>query len=270
MNGTSTVVLIVEDDEPSFIYLESLIRHTQAAIVRAYNGQEAVSIISENQDISIVLMDLKMPVMDGYSATPILKNTPATARIPVLALTASAMKDDNEKTMAVGFDGVLYKPVSRTVLLKELLRFLSHTFDTTIASDTVLTENTLQSSIGSASRGAEALQHSHHPSFMNGRSVLSEEVCVRLPELLAILEGEYGKQWQSVRNSLVMKKIEKFASGVVSLSEEYHVPELKEFGELLLRHKQYYELDAIPTTMERFPGIVEQIREHIRHHRDQV
>lgn len=111
------VVLITEDEEVNFFYLKSIFKKTEARIIRAKNGQEAVDIITDHGgEIDLVLMDLNMPVMDGYEALRIIKSR--HPQIPVIAQTAYTLSEDRNKCMKAGFNAYISKPINRIALLR--------------------------------------------------------------------------------------------------------------------------------------------------------
>jgi CheY-like chemotaxis protein len=113
------VLLIAEDDESNFFVLEVVIKKTTGAkVIRARNGKEAVDFCRENPSISLVLMDIKMPVMDGLEATKIIKSF--RPDLPVIAITAYAMSGDEQKAIAAGCNDYLAKPVSMKSLVAKL------------------------------------------------------------------------------------------------------------------------------------------------------
>ena len=111
------VVLITEDEEVNFFYLKTIFRKTDAKILRAKNGQEAVDIINENRgDIDLILMDLNMPVMDGYEAMRIIKSKHPD--LPIIAQTAYTLTEDRNKCMQAGFNDYISKPINRVALFR--------------------------------------------------------------------------------------------------------------------------------------------------------
>lgn len=111
------VVLITEDEEVNFFYLKTIFKKTEARIIRAKNGKEAVDIIRENGgDIDLVLMDLNMPVMDGYEAMRIIKSQ--HPQIPIIAQTAYTLTEDRIKCMQAGFNDYISKPINRVALFR--------------------------------------------------------------------------------------------------------------------------------------------------------
>jgi CheY-like chemotaxis protein len=118
MEDKSAVILIVEDDDPSYLYLETILKHLPAFVLRAENGQEAIDYVTHDPGISIVLMDLKMPVMDGLDATRKIKSI--RKKLPIIAITAYAFSSDEKIAMSAGCDDYLTKPVKKELLFKKL------------------------------------------------------------------------------------------------------------------------------------------------------
>jgi len=111
------VVLITEDEEVNFFYLKTIFKKTEAKILRAKNGKEAVDIIAQNKGhIDLVLMDLNMPIMDGYEAMRIIKSR--HPKIPIIAQTAYTLTEDRLKCMQAGFNDYIAKPINRAALFR--------------------------------------------------------------------------------------------------------------------------------------------------------
>ena len=110
------LVLIVEDDEVNSLFLETVLLKSNINTIHAANGIEAVEICAVNNDINLVLMDIKLPLMNGYEATRRIKKTKPD--LPVIAQTAYAMNEDREKAIEAGCDGYISKPIITSELLK--------------------------------------------------------------------------------------------------------------------------------------------------------
>jgi CheY-like chemotaxis protein len=120
--GPCTILLVEDNDDNRTIY-RTILEHHGHRVVEAENGAVGVARASTAKP-DLVLMDLAMPVMDGYEATRRLKASADTAQIPVVALTAFALADDRERAEGVGFDGYLTKPMEPQRLVSEVSAFL--------------------------------------------------------------------------------------------------------------------------------------------------
>jgi CheY-like chemotaxis protein len=112
-------ILIVEDDLSSRLYLNKILEKVSVVILNAGDGQEAVNIVLANPDIDIILMDIQLPVMDGYTA--LIKIREARKDIIVIAQTAYGLLGDKEKILSSGFSDYIIKPILSQNLIDKLL-----------------------------------------------------------------------------------------------------------------------------------------------------
>jgi signal transduction histidine kinase/CheY-like chemotaxis protein/HAMP domain-containing protein len=110
-------VLIVDDDVRNVFALTSVFERRGMEVVFAENGREGIEALKANPDVALVLMDIMMPEMDGYEATRAVRDMPEFQRLPIVALTAKAMKGDREKSIASGASDYITKPVDVDQLL---------------------------------------------------------------------------------------------------------------------------------------------------------
>lgn len=116
-------ILIVEDNELNLDMLSRRLQRKGYEIISAVDGEKGVNIArTENPDL--ILMDLSLPVLDGYDATRQLKSDPQTHSIPIIALTAHAMVGDREKAVAAGCDDYEVKPIDLPLLLEKIERLV--------------------------------------------------------------------------------------------------------------------------------------------------
>jgi CheY-like chemotaxis protein len=117
------LILVVEDDETSSILLNAILENGQFNLLFAQNGKQAVILLKDNPGIDLILMDMKMPVMDGYEATrQIRKMNPA---VPVIAQTAYALSGDTEKARIAGCSDYITKPIKKDKLLEKIAYHLN-------------------------------------------------------------------------------------------------------------------------------------------------
>lgn len=114
-------ILLVEDNLQNKILVHEILVMNGHEIIEAKSGVDAVKAASSGAPPDIVLMDIQLPEMDGVTAMRIIKSQERTKGVPVLALTASAMKGDEEKLLGYGFDGYLAKPID----IKKLIEMIT-------------------------------------------------------------------------------------------------------------------------------------------------
>jgi hypothetical protein len=117
-------VLLVDDDARNIFALSSVLERRGMHVLAATTGNEAISLISATPDLAIVLMDIMMPQMDGYRTIEVIRENPSFRRLPIIALTAKAMKGDREKCLEAGASDYLAKPVNTEQLLSALRMWL--------------------------------------------------------------------------------------------------------------------------------------------------
>lgn len=118
------LILIAEDEDSNFMVLKMLLeRKFSAEIVRAQDGLEAVEFTRRNANLSLVLMDLKMPVMDGFEATGIIKTE--RKELPIIAITAYGLSGDEHKALNAGCDDYVSKPIQTTILFEKIKSILN-------------------------------------------------------------------------------------------------------------------------------------------------
>ena len=109
MTDSSKTVLLVEDNEDNRTVYRTILEHFGYQVIEARNGEDGVNMAREAHP-DLILMDISIPLIDGWEATRMLKSDPATSDIPIIALTAHALATDRAKANEVGCDGYLAKP----------------------------------------------------------------------------------------------------------------------------------------------------------------
>ena len=117
-------VLLVDDDARNIFALSSVLERRGMRVLTATTGKEAIEMVEKTPELAIVLMDIMMPEMDGYQTMGVIRENPAYRRLPIIALTAKAMKGDREKCLEAGASDYLAKPVNTEQLLSALRMWL--------------------------------------------------------------------------------------------------------------------------------------------------
>jgi CheY-like chemotaxis protein len=121
LNWKDKVILVAEDEEVNFRFLEAILQKTQAQVLRAKNGKEAVELCNTIGKIDLILMDIKMPIMNGYEA--ILEIKKKWPDMPVIAQTAFSIHDEIEKCQQVGCDDYITKPIDINLLINKMNKY---------------------------------------------------------------------------------------------------------------------------------------------------
>jgi CheY-like chemotaxis protein len=119
--GDEINILIAEDEEYNYLFISEILSEYNVNILRAYNGKMAVDLCASNDKINLVLMDLRMPVMDGYEATKKIKKF--RPGLPIIAQTAFAMESDRKQAIDEGFDDYISKPVCYELLIDLIVKY---------------------------------------------------------------------------------------------------------------------------------------------------
>jgi CheY-like chemotaxis protein len=120
----SKTVLVVDDDIRNIFSLTAALERRQMKVLNAESGQQAIDTLSKREDVDIVLMDIMMPKMDGYETMRAIRGVERLRDLPILALTAKAMKGDREKCIEAGATDYIAKPVDIAQLLAMLRLWL--------------------------------------------------------------------------------------------------------------------------------------------------
>ena len=123
MNDYSKKILIVDDNEDSRDLVVKVLKNRGYQMVEAVDGEDALE-KAESENPDIILLDISIPKLDGYEVTRRLKSREKFKNIPIIALTAHAMKGDKEKALQAGYDGYISKPISVHELPEQIKSYL--------------------------------------------------------------------------------------------------------------------------------------------------
>ncbi len=122
---TSALILIVDDNPTNQLLAAHVLKHAGFSVLAAESAAQTLEVLKTVKP-DLILMDIQMPEMDGLTLTRLLKSDPAYQNIPIVALTACAMKGDEEKAYAAGCDGYIAKPIDSRKLAQQIAELLPH------------------------------------------------------------------------------------------------------------------------------------------------
>ena len=230
-------ILIADDVELNRELVIGYLENYGLTLLQAENGQEAIDTCLQNRP-DLVLMDIKMPVLDGFTATKRLKANASTREIPVVALTASVMRETEEELTQV-CEGFLKKPVSHVELVAELTRFLAHT----IAEPAAL----------------EAADDAEDPA----PTALDPSLIAKLPALVQGLEAQKDS-WEEISRTQTINDVEDFAKRMQQLGNEYAYAPLATWADRLGTQTSTFDIDGMARTLEQFPRMVKEVEELVQ------
>jgi PAS domain S-box-containing protein len=241
-------ILIVDDIESNRALIKGFSNIPGFTLMEAESGKEAVEIAGKYLP-DIILMDLRMPVMNGYEATRLLKANEELSAIPVIALTASAMKQQEQAEREAGCDGYLRKPVSKTELITELMRFLPYSTKKPMDEEPRPWEEKEKSPVERETIGIDSL---------------TPAVKAKLPVLLTKLSGELTDNWKKINDTFIIEEIEEFANTIRVFGEKYKLDILSGWGERLLGQVKCFDMEKMPETLKQFPILIKKIEDILK------
>jgi PAS domain S-box-containing protein len=218
-----TQILLVDDHPENRRLVKEYLVGTPLQIIEADNGAGALYQM-RHHSVDLILMDLRMPLMNGYHATYVIRKTPEWAHLPVVALTAAHLSEPLVRQNR--FDAYLQKPIRQADLWSILAQFLPHTL-------------------------SEQLQ-----TF----SDLQPPSAPLAPMLLDILQAMHTEAWENVRRSGSFDEIEGFARTLRELGLQYEAERITEFADLLLWHLGNFNIEHINSTLTAFPEMLQGLQ----------
>jgi two-component system sensor histidine kinase EvgS len=214
--------------------------------IEAANGKEAAELAKQYHP-DLVLMDMRMPVMDGCEATRILKADEKLKKIPVIIITASALKEQWAEIKKAGGNAFLNKPISKSDLIIELMHFLPYSF----AESPEPTKST-------ALKSLPGIERKDQKAISPGP--ISPEVRAKLPELLAILQNrDINRRWEKLGITLIVDEIEDFSMEMKKLGQTYGSGLLSDWADRLLNRLKTYDVAKIQESLAYFPKVIKEI-----------
>jgi signal transduction histidine kinase/ligand-binding sensor domain-containing protein/CheY-like chemotaxis protein/protocatechuate 3,4-dioxygenase beta subunit len=224
-------ILVADDVALNRQLVAGYFEGTAHRLLTATTGLEALA-QAEKHRPDVILMDMRMPELDGYEATRRLKANAGLKRIPVIAVTASSFRDEEARARKV-CDGFIRKPFSRAELVAELRPFLKSL------------ERAETPDVGPAAAMAAG-----------GEAPVSAGALARRPALLVRLREEEDQVWPGLCKTLAMDKVEQFASRLKAWGAEGQWPALAAYAQSLDQQVQEFDVTRLPQTLNRFPAVL--------------
>jgi two-component system, NarL family, sensor histidine kinase EvgS len=219
-------ILVVDDIEENRKLVVAALKDFNIRLIMAENGQDSLDKL-KNVNVDLILMDLRMPIMDGYEAVSIIKDSDKLKHIPVIALTASVMGKDLEKVSQYGFDGYLRKPVILDDLIKEMSKYLKY----------------------------------HFKDETKALEKINDEICLlNLNEVIFALENDLKKNWLDIKDGGDFSSIEEFAIKVKEIAEDKKITILKNYAQEIIKNIEAFNIENVDYLMNTYLDLIASLK----------
>ena len=234
------LVLVVEDNRYNLELVKILLEARNIIVEEALNGKEVLDKLKRNTSRpDLILMDMKTPVMDGYETTKIIKAHEEWKNIPIIALTATIMKEEREKIMQCGCSGFLSKPIDEDLLFSELMKYLPY-----------------------SKKPAPATEPLYSIKKNEIRHDLSHLKPGQIAEIIAELANRLMKQWRQLEGSIFLDQWATFGAEIKQLAEKFDLQTLVDYGQHLIDNVRYLNIVELKKTIRGYPGLVDIIMQN--------
>jgi signal transduction histidine kinase/AmiR/NasT family two-component response regulator len=223
------VILVADDLEHNRSYIRDVFKNTSLKIVEAENGQEALS-IAKKIIPDIIITDIRMPVLDGFELLNELKSTESLKHIPVIAYSASVLKEQKDRILESDFAGLLIKPVLVTELYHQLMENLPFRIVKVIAPE------------------------------QSGSGINKSEEISDLEGLIHSLENKLNDVCKSFEFIQPIDEVRNFGNQLVILGMTHTSPNITEYGKELIRAADSFNIDSILKLIGKYQGIIENLK----------
>ena len=227
-----STVLIVDDTEMNLDLITMTLENSNLVLLSARNGNEAYELSCKHHP-DLILMDLRMPVMNGYEATRLIKNDPLTSTIPVIAVSASTDIISKSNQSYDEFDGFLLKPFRFNDLFNLMKKFLPFKIIESVPFPEKAEENNFK---------------------------FTDEQKLQLNDVIQILENDFLPINESVIKKQLIDQIGDFGNALVMFGEANSLTIISDYGNKICKHVDNFEIDKMMKALKLFPDIVEKIK----------
>ncbi len=224
-------ILIVDDIGQNRFLLREFLKKTGLAILEAADGRQAVDQARRHHP-ALIIMDIRMPHMDGIEATREIRKTPGIENTRIIALTASAMEEEIRRTISAGFDDYLKKPVKFADLFRLLIRFLPHEIQSKTKPETPPNSG---------------------PVVKNFPPEITEK-------LVPVLEGDLMDNWKMAVKSGFVDEIAKFGNKLIQTGDAHDCRQLINYGSDLIESTESFDVSSMKQILHQYPRIIDELK----------
>lgn len=219
------IVIIADDVDTNRQYLKTVMQDTNLEVVESTNGIETFE-LAKNRRPQLIITDLKMPGMNGFELLSKIRNEPLTRHIPIIATTATASIEEQDKLKVHHFDGILIKPIQVNDVYIELMRFLAH----------------------------EIIEDDNKESLSDIAIVAKTDSDIRVVK--AILENELMTIWKNFEEQQPLTEVEHFATQIKELGKKYELEILISYGNRLLMAVNNFDIEQMLKILSDYPKLL--------------
>jgi len=231
-------ILVADDLEVNRLILNEFFNGMGLNVIFVENGREAVQLATQHIP-DLILLDIRMPEMDGFEANRQIKSNKTTAHIPIVAITASAMREDIEQIEVHKFNGIMIKPIQRNELFREISNYLKHTKK---VIDTVDTS-------GEVSTGSLGSKNAYTKKEIN--------------EIDEMFTKVFQPQIVSIQKNHRIKSIRNLANEISLFATRYNLSFVDEYGKRMLASATNFEIDKILILLDEFNDLYEKVKDFV-------
>ena len=217
-------IMIVDDSKDNRNLIISQLKEFDFSFIEAENGKDVLKKL-QKQKVDLILLDIKMPIMNGYETIQAIKNKKSLKDIPVVAITASVMESDREKIKEYNFDGYLRKPINYDTLVNKLAKFLPYKKKKKHKIDVTIKEDNLE----------------------------------LLEELVEVLKDDYIKEYEKIKDKGDFSLIENFAISLDELATKYQNYTVKAYADELKSHCESFDIERVDLLLNQFSDLIQRL-----------
>jgi PAS domain S-box-containing protein len=220
-------LLVADDNETNRSLVKEIFTHTKINLIEAANGHEAVELASKWQP-DLILMDIKMPVADGYLASKRIKANPQLSHIPIIALTAFPIEKDNEAYKEAGIETVLLKPVKIDEIYSQIMKFLPFEIK---------------------SNGPKDIMRPDSPGLQSQKAAMTFEVYKKL-------NNYFKEMWYQFSYKQPIKEVTRFAEELKDFGQKNELSLIENYGDILLEFINSFDIENMREHLAKFDDTV--------------